>query len=230
MKRIFILLYQNKSTIFSIQVPLRFCPCVEDWVGLSNIINDVSTLPSKPPCCIYEWCVWFENHQLDQIMDLEKAFIIHRNSSFTRGRFWLEIWHVRAFWCAQSRFVEGLSQVHGFEREEEGGWLACLWLRVQIIWGLWKGCGLWSRKELDTMDGWWIPTYRQVCSIIFWLNVIKAVLKSSFVDVILLLLWMEVSSAICFRNISLGFALYTRVKEIEVLYIFTERKECKDDR
>lgn len=206
----------KESTSFSIQVPLRFYPCVEDWVGLGDIINDVSTLPSKPPCCIY---VPFENNQLDQIMDLEKACIIHRNSSFGRGRFWLEIWHVGAFWCAQSRFAEGLS----FEGEEEGGWLACLWLCVQIIWGLWKGCGLWSRKELDTMDGWWIPTYRQVCSIIFWLNVIKTVLKSSFVDVILLLLWMEVSSAICFRNISHGFALYTRVKEIEVLYIFTER-------
>lgn len=128
--------------------------------------------------CIY---VPFENNQLDQIMDLEKACIIHRNSSFGRGRFWPEIWHVGAFWCAQSRFAEGLS----FEGEEEGGWLAYLWLCVQIIWGLWKGCGLWSRKELDTMDGWWIPTYRQVCSIIFWLNVIKAVLKSSFVDVII---------------------------------------------
>jgi len=220
------ILDQNKSTIFSIQVPLgplRFCPCVEDWVRLNDIINDVITLPSKPPCCIY---VPFENNQLDQIMDLEKACIIHRNSSFGRGRFWLEIWHVGAFWCAQGRFAEGLS----FEGEEEGGWLACLWLCVQIIWGLWKGCGLWSRKELDTMDGWWIPTYRQVCSIIFWLNVIKTVLKSSFVDVILLLLWMEVSSEIYFRNISHGFALYTRVKEIEVLYIFTEHKECKDDR
>ena len=156
-------------------------------------------------------------------MDLEKACIIHRNSSFGRGRFWLEIWHVGAFWCAQSRFAEGLS----FEGEEEGGWLACLWLCVQIIWGLWKGCGLWSRKELDTMDGWWIPTYRQVCSIIFWLNVIKTVLKSSFVDVILLLLWMEVSSAICFRNISHGFALYTRVKEIEVLYFHGTLKNVK---
>lgn len=178
MKWIFILHDQNKSTIFSIQVPLRFCPCVEDWVGLGDIINDVSSLPSKPPCCIY---VPFENYQLDQIMGLEKACIIHRNSSFGRGSFWLEIWHVGAFWWAQSRFAEGLS----FEGEEEGGWLACLWLCVQIIWGLWKGCGLWSRKELDTMDGWWIPTYRQVCSIIFWLNVIKAVLKSRFVDVII---------------------------------------------
>ena len=162
---------------------------------------------------------------LIKIMDLEKACIIHRNSSFGRGRFWLEIWHVGAFWCAQSRFAEGLS----FEGEEEGGWLACLWLCVQIIWGLWKGCGLWSRKELDTMDGWWIPTYRQVCSIIFWLNVIKAVLKSRFVDVIIVVvnggflrdLFQKYLTWICPLHSSKG----------DWSFIFSRNvKECKDDR
>ena len=52
--------------------------------GSGLMTSSMTSVLCLPPCCIY---VPFENNQLDQIMDLEKACIIHRNSPFGRGSF-----------------------------------------------------------------------------------------------------------------------------------------------
>lgn len=44
---------------------------------------------------------------------------------------------------------------------------------MQVFWEQRKGCVLWWRKESDTMDGRWIPSYRQVCLIFCRLRLIK---------------------------------------------------------
>lgn len=80
--------------------------------------------------------------------------------------------HVGAIWRKRRKINTQISK--SAKDEAKGRWLARFRLRVQIVWALhWKIFGVWSRKAPYIMDGWWNPSYRQVCQILSCLVSIK---------------------------------------------------------
>lgn len=108
-------------------------------------------------CCEKTWILFWED------IDSFVCIVNH---------FWRRMRNVGAIWRKRREFNTQISK--SAKDEAKGRWLARFRLRVQIVWALHrKVFGVWSRKAPYIMDGWWNPSYRQVCQFFSCLVSIK---------------------------------------------------------